>query len=122
MSFLFKTCQHDTQQQETHDESKRQRTGVAHKDFLSLTAVAEDIIKPEWHDDTKGREGNHRIDELSLGHEDRSHHKERNGSQSGSQSIDTVYQVKGIGDIYHHKDGGQIAQPFRQGIYTHEIS
>lgn len=122
MPLMFKTCQHDAQQQETHDESKRQRTGVAHKDFLSLTAVAEDIIKPERHDNTKSREGNHRIDELSFGHEDRSHHKQGNGSQSRSQSVDTIYQVKGIGDIHHHKDGSQITQPFRQGIYPHEIS
>lgn len=112
MTLVLITRQHDAQQQETHDESKRQRTGVAHKDFLSLTAVAEDIIKPERHDNTKSRKGNHRIDELPFGHEDRSHHKQGNGSQSGSQSIDTVYQVKGIGDIHHHKDGGQIAQPF----------
>lgn len=90
---------------EAENISQCQTSGVAHKDFASSVGIAEYIVGEEGDQDTYTDKGQQGIDPLLVVDEDDSQNGKGNHTQAGSQSVDAVNQVDGIGDEYGQQHG-----------------
>lgn len=90
---------------EAENISQCQTSGVAHKNLTSAVGVAEYIVGEEGDQDAYTDKGQESIDPLLVVNKDNSQNGKGNHTQAGSQSVDTVNQVDGIGDEYRQQHG-----------------
>lgn len=90
---------------EAENISQCQTSGVAHKDLASAVSVAEYIVREKGNQDAYTDKGQQGIDPLLVMNEDDSQNGKGNHTQTGSQSVDAVNQVDGIGDEYGQQHG-----------------
>lgn len=90
---------------EAENVSQCQTSGVTHKDFASAVGIAEYIVGKEGDQDAYTDKGQQGIDPLLVVNEDDSQNGKGNHTQAGSQSVDAVNQVDGIGDEYGQQHG-----------------
>lgn len=91
--------------EEAENVSQCQTSGVAHKDLASAVSVAEYIVGEKGNQDAYTDKGQQGIDPLLVVNEDDSQNGKGNHTQAGSQSVDAVNQVDGIGNEYRQQHG-----------------
>lgn len=106
--------------QETDDVAQRQRTRIAHKELPAPHGISKHVVEPERDNHTQRRnaeqgEGKQMQPDVQT----RQSHQ-RDGTESGSQSVDAVNQVDGIGYVHHDEHGERHAHPWRQLIDSEE--
>lgn len=90
---------------EAENVSQCQTSGVAHKDFTSAVGIAKYIVREKGNKDAYTDKGQQGIDPLLVMNEDDSQNGKGNHTQAGSQSVDAVNQVDGIGNEYGQQHG-----------------
>lgn len=90
---------------EAENVSQCQTSGVAHKDLASAVGIAKYIVGEEGDQNAYTDKGQQGIDPLLVMNEDDSQNGKGNHTQAGSQSVDAVNQVDGIGDEYGQQHG-----------------
>lgn len=106
--------------QETDDVAQRQRTRIAHKELPAPQGISKHVVEPERDNHAQRRnaeqgEGKQMQPDVQT----RQCHQ-RDGTESGSQSVDAVNQVDGIGYVHHDEHGERHAHPWRQLIDSEE--
>lgn len=106
--------------QETDDVAQRQRTRIAHKELPAPQGISKHVVEPERDNHAQRRnaeqgEGKQMQPDVLP----RQCHQ-RDGTESGSQSVDAVNQVDGIGYVHHDEHGERHAHPWRQLIDSEE--
>ena len=76
-----------------------ERTGISHKDFPTAMYLSEHIIIEERNQDAQSGKGNKGVHPPMQAYEQAAEGKESYHAQSGSKTVDAVYQVDGIEDI-----------------------
>lgn len=90
---------------EAENVSQCQTSGVAHKDLASAVGIAKYIVEKKGDQDAYTDKGQQGIDPLLVVNEDDSQNGKGNHTQTGSQSVDAVNQVDGIGNEYRQQHG-----------------
>lgn len=106
--------------QKTDDVAQRQRTRIAHKELPAPHGISKHVVEPERDNHTQRRnaeQGEGKQMEPDV--QPRQSHQ-RDAAESGSQTVDAVNQVDGIGYIHHDEHGERHAHPWRQLIDSEE--
>ena len=97
--------------QETQDETQRQTSRIAHEDFPSSTGIAEHIVQKERNQYPHANSCQQGIHPPSLPYEEKTEQNQGLHTKARSQSVNTVYQIDGIGDEDRQSDGERHAEP-----------
>lgn len=89
--------------QQAQDETECQTTGIAHENLMLLLCIAEYIVTEEWNQDTYTDKGQEAIHPQSFNRKGNTEHHQGYRTQTGSQTVDTVDQVDGIGHKHHEQ-------------------
>lgn len=106
--------------QETQDIAQGKAAGIAHKQLMAFLGIAEYIVTPERNQDSQGSQCQKGVNILSYIDMHVGEHGKRDAAQTGSQSVDAVYQVDGVGDINDKENGKWNAQPCRKVVNTEQ--
>lgn len=91
--------------EEAENVSQCQTSGIAHKDLAPAVGIAKYIVGKKGDQDAYTDKGQQGIDPLLVVNEDDPQNGKGNHTQAGSQSVDAVNQVDGIGDEYGQQHG-----------------
>ena len=108
--------------QKAQDVAQRQAAGIAHEQLVPFLGVAEHVVNPERNQDAQGGQGQEGVDVLADPDVHPGQHGQRDAAQPGSQPVDPVDQVDGVGDVHNEKNGERNAQPGRQVVDTEETA
>jgi len=87
--------------QEAQDETERQAAGVAHENLPAPLGVAEEVIEEEGYQRTHTDECHLGVEPHFIHGKNNTEHTECHDADAGSQTIDAVDEVDGIGDEYY---------------------
>lgn len=106
--------------QETDDVAQRQRTRIAHKELPAPQGISKHVVEPERDNHAQRRNAEQGEEKQMQPDVQTRQCHQRDGTESGSQSVDAVNQVDGIGYVHHDEHGERHAHPWRQLIDSEE--
>lgn len=98
---IIRALVHENKQSVSQDITQTQTTAIAHKELEITPATAIDIIIPEGQQNAQHGRKEQQIEQMKMLHTE--NHKKGQGqdTQAGSQTVNAVNQIDGIGDINH---------------------
>lgn len=91
---------------ETEDISQCKATGIAHENFTTPVSISKDVVREERNNNAYTDKSQQRIAPFFLNHENYSQYTQSHHAQAGSQSIDTIDEIDGIGNE-HSKENSE---------------
>lgn len=90
--------------------AQHKATGIAHEYLVAALCVAKHIVEPEGDEDSQRGKSQLGIDVLLAPDMHKTQSKEGDAAEAGSQTVDAIDEVDGVGDINHDENGDEDAQ------------